>query len=304
MLTATRSPGGLLTRLFYDDAGRMIALERSGQRYAIIADDVGTPRAVVDATGTVVKSIRSDSFGRALSDSNPAFTLPLGFAGGLADPATGLVRFGKRDYEPDSGRWTARDPILFDAVQPNLYAYVASDPVNHRDPSGLAAGGSGGGGKGRAGKPRGNICFGGSSYRGLGGGMKVCFGTGGFAVCGEVGVGIGAKVEVSVGGEIPSTGVTAEVTAQIGPIEVGVEASITATDSSVKASVSSGRVGASGTATRNNGGCGGGGGTTITGGGQINGKGGVSVGASESGVSLSRATPGVKASIGGCISTG
>ena len=61
---------------------------------------------------------------------------PFGFAGGLYDPDTGLVRFGARDYDPETGRWTAKDPILFAGRDTNVYAYVANDPVNAIDPSG------------------------------------------------------------------------------------------------------------------------------------------------------------------------
>jgi len=48
-----------------------------------------------------------------------------------------LVRFGARDYNPDTGRWTAKDPILFAGGDANLYGYVQNDPVNWRDPWGL-----------------------------------------------------------------------------------------------------------------------------------------------------------------------
>ena len=70
-------------------------------------------------------------------DSNPGFDLPFGFAGGMTDPAHPLIRFGARDYLPAVGRWTAKDPILF-AGGAHLYAYVGNDPVNRRDPWGLA----------------------------------------------------------------------------------------------------------------------------------------------------------------------
>ena len=53
-----------------------------------------------------------DSFGNVLQDTQPGFQ-PFGFAGGLYDPDTKLVRFGARDYDPRTGRWTAKDPILF-----------------------------------------------------------------------------------------------------------------------------------------------------------------------------------------------
>jgi RHS repeat-associated protein len=63
--------------------------------------------------------------------------MPFGWAGGLEDPDTHLVRFGARDYDPETGRWTARDPILFAGGQSNLFAYAGNDPVNRIDPSGL-----------------------------------------------------------------------------------------------------------------------------------------------------------------------
>jgi RHS repeat-associated protein len=50
-----------------------------------------------------------------------------------------LICYGARDYDAYTGRWTARDPILFDGGDTNLYAYVANDPVNWIDPSGRFA---------------------------------------------------------------------------------------------------------------------------------------------------------------------
>jgi uncharacterized protein RhaS with RHS repeats len=48
------------------------------------------------------------------------------------------VRFGARDYDAYTGRWTAKDPIFFGGGDPNFFAYVGNDPVNHIDPIGLA----------------------------------------------------------------------------------------------------------------------------------------------------------------------
>jgi RHS repeat-associated protein len=83
-----------------------------------------------------------DEFGRVLSDNAPGFQ-PFGFAGGIYDRdtgygvGTGLVRFGARDYDAFTGRWTAKDPIRFAGGDTNLYAYVGNDPANRRDPQGL-----------------------------------------------------------------------------------------------------------------------------------------------------------------------
>ncbi|MFZ2633661.1 MAG: RHS repeat-associated core domain-containing protein, partial [Desulfosalsimonadaceae bacterium] len=50
---------------------------------------------------------------------------------------TGLVRFGFRDYDPETGRWTAKDPIGFGGGDTDLYGYCLNDPVNFVDPIGL-----------------------------------------------------------------------------------------------------------------------------------------------------------------------
>jgi RHS repeat-associated protein len=89
---------------------------------------------VDEATGAVVQELAYDAWGRVLVDTNPGFQ-PFGFAGGLYDPETGLVRFGARDYDPEVGRWTAKDPVRFEGGV-NLYEYGASDPVNRVDVTG------------------------------------------------------------------------------------------------------------------------------------------------------------------------
>jgi uncharacterized protein RhaS with RHS repeats len=49
------------------------------------------------------------------------------------------VRFGARDYDATTGRWTARDPGAFGGLDTNLYRYANNDPVNLADPNGLMA---------------------------------------------------------------------------------------------------------------------------------------------------------------------
>jgi RHS repeat-associated protein len=96
-------------------------------------------RLVVDVeTGAIAQRIDYTPFGKVEVDTNPGFQ-PFGFAGGLYDHETGLVRFGARDYDPQVGRWTAKDPILFAGGDTNLYGYVLNDPVNLIDPSGTVS---------------------------------------------------------------------------------------------------------------------------------------------------------------------
>jgi RHS repeat-associated protein len=73
----------------------------------------------------------------ALTDAG--ITLPIGFAGGLHDRDVGWVRFGWRDYDPETGRFTALDPMGYSGGDSDLYGYCLDDPVNLVDPMGLEA---------------------------------------------------------------------------------------------------------------------------------------------------------------------
>ena len=130
--------GKLVSRFIYADKFHVPAyMEKGGIRYRIISDHLGSPRFVVNSqTGEVVQQLVYDTWGKVILDTNPGFQ-PFGFAGGLHDRDTGLVRFGARDYDPETGRWTAKDPILFAGGDSNLYGYVLNDPVNRIDPWGL-----------------------------------------------------------------------------------------------------------------------------------------------------------------------
>ncbi|MDJ0764314.1 MAG: RHS repeat-associated core domain-containing protein [Myxococcota bacterium] len=110
---------------------------KGGVTYRIISNHLGSPRLVVNtADGTIAQRIDYDEFGRVLTDTNPGFQ-PFGFAGGLYDPDTGLVRFGARDYSAEEGRWLSKDPILFISGDTNLFGYVMGDPLNWIDIKGL-----------------------------------------------------------------------------------------------------------------------------------------------------------------------
>jgi RHS repeat-associated protein len=138
-LLATYDGQGNLKQRFEHTLGHTpTSFTQGGQRYFIQTDHLGSPRVITDNSGAVVKSIRYDSYGNVIEDSNPTFEIPFGFAGGLYDADTGLVRFGFRDYDPEIGRWTARDPIGFGGGDVNLYGYVEENPVRFIDPKGLA----------------------------------------------------------------------------------------------------------------------------------------------------------------------
>jgi RHS repeat-associated protein len=119
----------------------------NGQTYRIVTDQLGSPRLVFNTASPyeVVQRLDYNEYGKVMRDDvagawagASGYRLPFGFAGGLYDKDTGLVRFGARDYDPNVGRWVSKDPIRFDGGA-NLYAYVGNDPVNLIDPHGEAA---------------------------------------------------------------------------------------------------------------------------------------------------------------------
>lgn len=132
--------GDVVSRFVYATRGSTPDyMVKDGTVYTIVSDDLGSPRLAVDTeTGHVVQRLDYDEFGVMVEDTNPGFQ-PFGFAGGLYDADTGLVRFGARDYDPALGRWTTKDPVGVEGGDTNLYAYVGNDPVNATDPTGRNA---------------------------------------------------------------------------------------------------------------------------------------------------------------------
>ena len=135
----TDENGQLKSIYLYADKGNVpTAMLRADKSYLIISDHLGSVRQVIDTqTGEIAQQLDYDAWGQVTEDSRPGFQ-PFGFAGGLHDPDTQLTRFGARDYDAETGRWTAKDPILFDGGDSNLYGYVLQDPVNLIDRSGAS----------------------------------------------------------------------------------------------------------------------------------------------------------------------
>lgn len=127
----------VVSRFVYGSLGHVPDyMIKDGRSYRLITDNIGSVRMVVNSQdGTVAQKITYGPFGEVLDDTNPGFQ-PFGYAGGLYDPDTGLTRFGARDYDPEVGRWTSKDPRGFGGESPNLYAYVFNDPINLFDPNG------------------------------------------------------------------------------------------------------------------------------------------------------------------------
>ena len=106
------------------------ALVRGNDSYLLLRDHLGSVRAVVHATtGAVVQTMAFDPLGRVLYDTNPGWQ-PFGFRGGLTDGVTGVVRFGRRVFDPLIGRFLDANPDGLTGDSLNRWLYAHGDPVN------------------------------------------------------------------------------------------------------------------------------------------------------------------------------
>ncbi|MFD4841670.1 RHS repeat-associated core domain-containing protein [Achromobacter sp. NPDC058515] len=106
-------------------------------------DHLGTPQELTDAQGEVVWSAQYKAWGAAkevISSAAQAAGIrnPIRFQGQYWDHETGLHYNRHRYYDPEIGRFIAKDPIGF-AGGLNVYQY-APNPTNWIDPSGLSKG--------------------------------------------------------------------------------------------------------------------------------------------------------------------
>ncbi|MDT8385446.1 MAG: RHS repeat-associated core domain-containing protein [Gammaproteobacteria bacterium] len=130
--------GAITARFIYGSKANVPDyMVKGGSTYRIISDHLGSPRLIVNiADGSIAQRMDYDVWGNITTDTNPGFQ-PFGFAGGIYDQHTDLTRFGARDYDAQTGRWTSKDPIRFSGGDANLYGYVANNPLNFIDPLGL-----------------------------------------------------------------------------------------------------------------------------------------------------------------------
>lgn len=97
---------------------------------------------VKTGVGTIAASYEYDPFGQTLQATGEyAGRNPFKFNTKYEDKQTGLIYYGYRYYNPQTGRWISRDPIEEHGGQ-NLYGMVGNDLLDFIDPNGLQPSGS------------------------------------------------------------------------------------------------------------------------------------------------------------------
>ena len=127
------------------EIGSSIAIEIGKKVFAPIHDQAGNIVSLIDKeTAQVAETIRYTAFGEELiydANNNLIESSLIGnswrFSSKRYDAETGFIYFGRRYYDPETGRWVTPDPIGFEGG-PNLYAYVMNCPLIHFDIYGLS----------------------------------------------------------------------------------------------------------------------------------------------------------------------
>ena len=115
--------------------------------YYVITDHLNTPKKISQpSSNKLAWRWDDDPFGIFTPNQNPqslgTFVYNLRYSGQMYDSEAGLNYNYFRDYDPQVGRYVESDPLGLRAGV-NTYAYVGSDPIWSRDPSGLLIRGDG-----------------------------------------------------------------------------------------------------------------------------------------------------------------
>nr|XP_037870968.1 teneurin-m isoform X9 [Bombyx mori] len=122
-------------RLLYDQRDFLTCIETEEQRFYVATDHNGSPLAVFDVKGDIVKEIKRSPFGKIIKDSNPSFYVPVDFHGGIFDYNTNLIYLENRLYDPVVGQWMTPswEHLATKLSLPTdifIYRFKNNDPIN------------------------------------------------------------------------------------------------------------------------------------------------------------------------------
>jgi RHS repeat-associated protein len=142
-LREERNAGNAVTKMYFANG-----VQISGSNYYYTRDHLGSIREMTTGTNAaIVARYDYDPYGQQTLVSGTAIA-DFGFTGLYVHQPSELDFASYRPYLPPLGRWISRDPIEqvtgdFDSFAellpdgPNLYAYVANNPIEHVDWLGL-----------------------------------------------------------------------------------------------------------------------------------------------------------------------
>ncbi|XP_022122591.2 teneurin-m isoform X2 [Pieris rapae] len=124
-------------RFLYDQRDFLTCIETEDQRFYVATDHNGSPLAVFDVNGEIVKEIKRTPFGKIVKDTNPGFYVPVDFQGGVLDFNTNLIYLENRLYDPFVGQWMTPnwEHLATKLSLPTdifIYRFRNNDPINRK----------------------------------------------------------------------------------------------------------------------------------------------------------------------------
>jgi RHS repeat-associated protein len=128
--------GDLIRRYIYGDGP--VAMQTPTATYFFHLDPIGSVNELTDSSGNIAAEYHYDAFGNVSTTGPTPPTNPLLFQGQYLDTDTGLYYMRARYYDPQSGRFLARDPQAQSVGVPSESAYVfaSNRPTVLTDPTG------------------------------------------------------------------------------------------------------------------------------------------------------------------------
>jgi RHS repeat-associated protein len=138
-LIAELDGNNALIRNYVWGLGGLLNVNAGGNTYFAGYDgNVNVTSLIKSSTGKSAATYDYDPFGQTIvSTGEYASQNPIRFSNQYGDGETGLVYYGLRYYNPQTGRWVNRDPIE-EADSANLYGFVLNNAVSNTDILGLA----------------------------------------------------------------------------------------------------------------------------------------------------------------------
>jgi len=136
----TDSSGSLIRRYTYGDSRISMTTPSTTAYYS--TDMLGTVTDLSGTSGSQTGQYDNNPFGdgaTATSVDPSVAGNPYGYAGEYQDPTTGLYNLRARQYDPTTSRFTTPDPLA-PQNHASTYTYVADNPLNYTDPSGMKRG--------------------------------------------------------------------------------------------------------------------------------------------------------------------
>ncbi|GEM_PF-1653756 len=104
-----------------------------------LKDHLGSIRAVLNSTNTVVSAQDYDAWGYPLKNRTyNGIAMRYDFTGKERDNETSYDYFGARYYDSRIGRWGQVEPLLDKFLSFSPYNFTLSNPINYYDPNGLS----------------------------------------------------------------------------------------------------------------------------------------------------------------------